>query len=309
MLRAVYLGTPDFAVAPLISLLESPTLVELVAVVTNKDKPVGRKQVITACSVKAEALKHNIPVLQYDKIKNEGITDLLRLKPDIMITCAFGQILSQEILDIPKYGVINVHASLLPKYRGASPIHYAILNGETETGITIMRTDIGIDTGDVIIQKSLKINDDETCGELFERLSHLGAETLITALEQITSGEAVYKKQDERFASFSKIVKKVDAEINWVNDAISVKNHIRAYNPSPVAFTLLDGQPLKIYSVKVADGCGKAGEIIKNENVLEVACGSGSVLIEALQKAGGKRMSITDFMKGNRLDLGTILGK
>ena len=157
-MRIVYLGTPDFAVKPLEALLNLNNC-EIIAVVTNRDKPVGRKQVLTPPPVKTVALQNNIPCFQYDKIRIEGISDLKNLSPDIMITCAFGQILSQEILDIPKYGVINIHASLLPKYRGASPIHYAILNGDTETGITIMKTDIGIDTGDIILQKSINIGE------------------------------------------------------------------------------------------------------------------------------------------------------
>ena len=188
-MKIVYLGTPNFAVAPLMRLIESKKN-NIVAVVTNNDKPVGRKGIITPPPVKVLAQKYNIPVYQYDKIRVEGVEDLKNLKPDIMITCAFGQILSKEILDIPRFGVMNIHASLLPKYRGASPIHYAILNGETETGITIMKTDVGIDTGDILISEKIKIGDAETCGELFDRLSNLGADLIEKALDLILDGSA-----------------------------------------------------------------------------------------------------------------------
>lgn len=308
MLKAVYLGTPDFAVAPLKELLKNKDLVEVIAVVTNNDKPVGRKQVITPCPVKVEALKNNIPVYQYDKIRIEGVDDLKALSPDIMITCAFGQILSQEILDIAPKGTINVHASLLPKYRGASPIHYAILNGEKTTGVSIMRTDIGIDTGDVILQKEIQIGEEETCGELFERLSLLGAESLIEALKQISNGTAEFVKQDDNFATFSKIIKKADAKICWNSTSNDIVNFVRAYNPAPVAFTLLDEMPLKIFKVRASKGKGLPGEILENDKDFEVATKDGSVIIERLQKAGGKEMNARDFLKGYKLQKGKILG-
>ena len=165
-MKVVYMGTPDFAVEPLKALVNS-TDFQVLAVVCNHDKPVGRKQVLTAPPVKEYALSVGIPVYQYDKIRNEGVEDLRALNPDVIVTCAFGQILSSEIIDIPKFGVINVHASLLPKYRGASPIHFAILNGEKTTGVTIMKTDVGIDTGDTLIFEQTQIGDEETCGELF----------------------------------------------------------------------------------------------------------------------------------------------
>ena len=167
MLKIVYMGTPDFAVAPLLKLLENKDRFDVIAAVTNKDKPAGRKHIMTACPVKQVALSKGIKVFEYDKIRTEGVSDMRALNPDIMVTCAFGQILSKEILDIPKFGVINVHASLLPKYRGASPIHYAIMNGEKQTGVTIMKTDVGIDTGDILINEKVDIGEKDTCGDLF----------------------------------------------------------------------------------------------------------------------------------------------
>lgn len=309
-MRAIYLGTPDFAVAPFVKLVEEcADKVQIVAVMTNPDRPVGRKQVLTPCPVKVKATEYGIPVYSYDKIRVEGVEDVKRLNPDIMITCAFGQILSQEIIDIPKFGIINVHASLLPKYRGASPIHYAILNGEKETGVTIMKTDIGIDTGDMLLQRSLKIGDSETCGELFARLSVLGAECLKDAINLILSGKAVYTEQDGMLATTTKMIRKEHAIIDWTEENIKVYNCIRAFNPSPVAYTFYNGEPLKIYEAEISDGCGKAGEIIDNTNCLEVACGTGSLKITILQKSGGKIMNAVDFLRGNRPDKGSILGR
>ncbi len=307
-MNIVYLGTPDFAVLPLKAIVESGEH-KVVAVVCNKDKPVGRKKILTAPPVKEYAVENNIPVYQYDKIRLEGIEDLRALNPDIMITCAFGQILSQEILDIPRLGVINIHASLLPKYRGASPIHYALLNGEKTTGVTIMKTDIGIDTGDMILQKSLEIGQNESCGELFDRLSVLGAEAILQALEELGNGNAKLTRQDEQKATLTKMIRKEQALIDWNNSAEKIFNQIRAFNPAPVAFTLLGGQPFKIYSAEICEGVGTAGEVIDNNNQLKVACGQKALLLKRVQKAGGNAMEIADFLRGNKLEIGFKLGK
>lgn len=306
-MNIVYLGTPDFSVAPLKNLIEKKGDWNIVAVVTNKDKPVGRKQVLTPCPVKVYAQSQGIKVYSYDKIRNEGVNDLKNLNPDLMITCAFGQILSQEILDIPKYGVINIHASLLPKYRGASPIHYAILNGEKETGVTIMKTDIGIDTGDVLISKSIQIKDDETCGELFDRLSILGADLIVDAVKMIMDGTAKFTPQNHHLATLTKMIKKEHAKIDWNNSAEYIYNQIRAFNPSPKAFCLYNGEPLKIFSAVVSNGVGLPGEVISSQNQLEIACKIGSIKIMELQKAGGKPMQVTDFLRGNKLEKGSFL--
>lgn len=306
-MKVVFLGTPDFAVLPLKAVCETKG-VEVAAVICNKDKPVGRKQVLTAPPVKVIAESLGIPVFQYDKIRVEGVDDLKRLAPDLMITCAFGQILSQEILDIPKHGVINIHASLLPKYRGASPIHYAILNGEKTTGITIMKTDIGIDTGDILLQKSLQIGDNETCGELFERLSVLGAECIKDALSLIMQNSAVYTPQIESKATFTKIITKEQARIDWTKSADDIVNLVRAFNPAPVAFTTLNGEPFKIYSAEKCDITGNAGEILFADKTLIVGAGEKSVSLLKVCKAGGKPMQISDFLRGNKLSTGTKLG-
>ena len=301
-MRIVYLGTPDFAVLPLEKIIETGR--EVVGVITNKDKPVGRKRILTAPPVKMVAEKHGIPVFQYDKIRVEGVQDLINLNPDIMITCAFGQILSQEILDIPKLGVINIHASLLPKYRGASPIHYAILKGEKVSGITIMKTDIGIDTGDIMLTKPLEIGENETCGQLFERLSVLGANSIIEALELIENGKATFVKQDNKQATLTKIITKELAKIEWTDSAENIFNKIRAFNPAPVAYCSLDGQPFKIYQAKVVNGNGRAGQILQADKNLIIACGSGALSLEIVQKSGGKQMAIKDFLLGNKFNVG-----
>ncbi len=300
-MRIVYLGTPDFAVQPLLKLLENNY--NVVAVVTNHDKPVGRKQILTPPPVKQVALENNIPCYQYDKIRLEGVEDLKKINPDLMITCAFGQILSQEILDIPRLGVINIHASLLPKYRGASPIHYAILNGETKTGITIMKTDIGIDTGDMIMQSEINIPKNQTMGELFNRLSVLGAELLIEALPKIANNTCEFIKQNDSLASVTKIIKKEMAKIDWNNNAENIVNQIRAFNPSPVAYTLFENNPFKIYSAEISSLKGKPGHVLQADKELIIACKDYSVSLKVVQKAGGKPMNVADFLRGNKLNV------
>ena len=304
-MRIVYLGTPDFAVEPLKILIENGY--NVVAVVTNKDKPVGRKQILTAPPVKQFALENNISVFQYDKIRVEGVENLKDLNPDIMITCAFGQILSKEILDIPKYGVINIHASLLPKYRGASPIHFAILNGETKTGITIMKTNEGVDTGDIIYQEELEIKDNETCGELFDRLSILGANCLIKTLPSIFDKTAKYIVQDDEKATFSKIIRKEMAKIDWNDSAKNIVNKIRAFNPAPIAYATFENNPFKIYSAEISSLKGNAGQILKADKELVIGCADGSISLNVVQKAGGKMMNIADFLRGNKLAVGEEL--
>ncbi len=304
-MRIVYLGTPEFSVEPLRALIESGE--NVVAVITNKDKPVGRKQILTPPPVKVYAESKGIKVFQYDSIKKEGVEDLKALKPDLMITCAFGQILSKEILDIPTMYTLNIHASLLPKYRGASPINYAILNGEKVTGITIMKTDEGIDTGNMLLKKELAIKDGETAGELFERLSVLGAESIIEALSIVKSGRVVFVGQDNKQATFTKIIKKEDAKIDFTRSAEEIVNKIRAFNPAPVAYCILNGEPFKIYLATAIAGSAIAGEVVENQKQLLVGTGSGLLSLQRVQKAGGKQLEITDFLRGNAISLGTIL--
>lgn len=306
-MNIVYLGTPEFSVEPLKQILEK-TEHSVVAVVTNKDKPVGRKRIMTAPPVKVFAQSKGIKVFQYDKIRIEGVEDLKTLDVDLMITCAFGQILSKEILDIPKHGVFNIHASLLPSYRGASPIHYSILNGDKTTGITIMKTDVGVDTGDIIYQREIEVFESETCGELFNRLSYLGADCVIEVLHQLENGTITFKKQNNNLASYTKIFNKEDAKIDWNDTNDNIYNLIRAFNPAPVAYTILEGEPFKIFSATKCYLSGKAGQVISTDNGLIVACGKGALSLTKVQKSGSSAMSISDFMRGSRIKVGDLFG-
>lgn len=305
-MRVLFLGTPDFAVEPLKAVFDKKGI-ELIGVVCNNDKPVGRKHIITPPPVKVTALSLGLPVYQYDKIRVEGIEDLKALKPDLMITCAFGQILSQEILDIAPLGVINIHASLLPKYRGASPIQASILAGDSKTGVTIMKTELGIDTGDIIHVEETEILPFETAGELFERLSALGAKAIDKALDMFISGDVKSFPQDETKASHTKMITKEDAYIDFNDTAYNIVNKIRAFNPWPIAFTNLNGEPFKIYSAVVSDKNGKVGEVISSNGSLIVGAKDYSVELKIVQKFGGKAMPIEDFLRGNKIEVGTLL--
>lgn len=302
-MRIVFLGTPDFAVKPLESIIENGY--NVVAAITNPDKPVGRKQTITACPVKETALRHGIPVYQYTKIRNEGVEDLKALKPDLMVTCAFGQILSQEILDIPTIGTINIHASLLPKYRGSSPIQWAIINGEKVTGITIMFTDVGVDTGDIILQDELQIEDTDTAGTLFDKLSVLGSRSVIKALEAIETGTYTRTKQDETKATHTKFFNKESGLLNFNKTADEIVNLVRGLNPWPVAYFMYKGEKIQVYSAenKNLDYNEESGTVVSadKKNGLIVNVNGGSVRLKTLKKSGGKLMPDTDFLNGNRI--------
>lgn len=306
-MKIVYLGTPDFAVPALQALVDKGYCVT--TVVTQPDRPVGRKQILTPSPVKKRAEKLGIPVLQYEKIRKEGVKDLIALAPDLMITCAFGQILSKEILEIPKFGVINIHASLLPLYRGAAPIQWAVINGEKKTGITIMQTETGIDTGAILLQREIEIGENETAGELFERLSVLGAETITEAIDRIASGTATWKPQDESLASHVKMLSKEDGKIDFNKTAEEVKNLVRGVNPWPGAYIFRNGEMLKIWEVSVVSKVGIPGEILSadSKNGFVIACGKDAVSVISLQPAGKRRMEIIEFLRGNTLPIGTFL--
>lgn len=308
-MKLVFLGTPDFACKPLEAIYESNH--EILAVVTQPDKPVGRKAIITPCAVKSLAISKGLKTLSYNKIRLEGIEDLKALNPDIMVTCAYGQILSKEILDTPKYGIINIHASLLPKYRGAAPIQWSIINGDKITGVTIMQTQEGIDTGDIIMQEELEIGKTETAGELFDRLSNLGASMIVKALDTIESGKAVYKKQDESKATKVGMIKKEDGKINFNDTANNIVNLIRGLNPWPIAFTKYDNKTLKIYSAVECDLKGNAGEVLASDltSGLIIATGDKSISVLELQLEGSKRMRIKDFLIGRKLPIGYKFGE
>ena len=307
-MKVIFLGTPEFAVAPLRAIIGSENH-QVVGVVTQPDRPVGRKNIITPPPVKVVALEHGIPVFQYEKIRKEGVEDLKSLGADIMVTCAYGQILSREIIDICKHGIINIHGSLLPKYRGASPIQSAVINGEQTTGITIMQTEEGIDSGDILATFETPIGETETSADLFARLSLLGAKHICSTLDLIESGKIIPKKQDESQATVVKTIKKEDALIDFSKDATTVKNLINGMNPWPVAFTYFNGKKIKFFKAKAVDGVGQIGEVITADKRLTVACGKGAVDIFSLQEEGGKAMAVTAYLNGRKLKVGDLLGK
>lgn len=308
-MRLIFLGTPDFAVPALKSIYESSN--EILAVITQPDKPVGRKAVITPCAVKVCAQELSLNTLSYDKISAQGVEDIKALNPDIMVTCAYGQILSKEILEIPKYGVINIHASLLPKYRGASPIQWSILNGDSKTGVTIMKTELGVDTGDIISQVETPILDSETAGELFDRLSKIGAELIVKVLEDYDNNLVTFTKQDENKAIKVGLIKKEDGKIDFNRSSEDIKNQVRAFNPWPIAFTKYEGKTLKIYSCDVVDYKGISGETLfaDREKGLIIATKDKAISVKELQLEGSKKMSVHDFLLGRKIPLGYKFGE
>lgn len=312
-MKLIFMGTPDFAATILEGLIGSRH--EILAVVTQPDKKKGRNQQLSASPVKELALKHGLVVYQPNKVREPQFLDLMNeLKPDAIIVAAFGQILPKALLDIPKYGCINVHASLLPKYRGAAPIQYAILDGETETGISIMYMDEGIDTGDIILQEKLVIEPDETGGSLFEKMASLGASCLLTALEQIENKTAVRIKQDHEQATYVKMISKDMGRLDFSQPAIKLERMVRGLDPWPSAFTFLDGKTLKIWKAAVeeddeASYAARPGEIIElRRDAIVVKTGEGKLLIKELQLEGKKRLTADAFLRGYKLTCGSLLG-
>ena len=308
-MRVVFLGTPDFSVNTLKAIINSKH--EVVAVVTQPDKPVGRSSKLVFSPVKQVAVEHNLKVLQYNKIRLEGVDDLKALNADIMVTCAFGQILSQEIIDIAPKGIINVHASLLPKYRGAAPIQWSIINGDSETGVTIMQTEAGIDTGDIICVEKTPISETETAGELFDRLSMLGAKLLVEALDLIESGNATFTKQNDDLATHVKMLKKEDGIIDFSKSAREIYNFVRGMNPWPCAYTFLDEKPLKVHSSDIVEieAFAQPGEVIcaDSKRGLIIATGNGFIRLKDIQAEGGKKMADTAYLLGHKIEIGTKL--
>lgn len=305
-MRLIFLGTPDFAVPSLKKIAESNH--EIVAVVTQPDRPRNRG-VMSPSPVKETALELGLKVLQYERISREGVEDIKNLNPDIMVTCAFGQILSRELLAIPKYGVINEHASLLPKYRGSSPIQWCVINGEKETGVTIMKTAYEVDSGDILFADKTFIGEDETAGELFDRLSILAADSIIKALDLIENGKANFVPQNHNEATFCKMLTKADGLIDWSKSAQQIKDFVRGMNPWPCAYTKLDGMVYKMHKVSVQNNnfSGKAGQIVMaDKNGLIVACGDGAISIDIIQAPNCKKMSAKDYLLGHKLQVGSI---
>jgi len=310
--RIVFMGTPEFAVPSLKALVKGGY--DIVGVFTQPDRPVGRGHKLQACPVKQCALENGLEVFQFEKVKTpEGVAQLKALAPDVVVTAAFGQILTQELLDIPVYGTVNVHASLLPGYRGSAPINWCILNGEKEAGVTIMLTDIGIDTGDMLKAVSTQIGEFETAGELTVRLSEMGAELLVPTLAGYLAGDIRPVKQDEALASYQPMLDKAMGEIDWNLPAGTIACRVRGLNPWPCAYTDMEGGRLKIYLAKPVDADADAapGTVIVSgpKEGLVVKCGEGALEILEMQAPNGKRMAAKAYLMGKKIETGTRFGR
>lgn len=306
-MRLLFFGTPEFAVPSLQILLDRGE--EVAAVVCQPDRPAGRGQRLTPPPVKVLAESAGVPVLQPEKLRTpEALAGLRAYAPDLIVVAAYGKILSADLLRLPPRGCINVHASLLPRYRGAAPIQWAILRGETVTGVTIMQMDEGMDTGAMLLQRSLAIGNDETYGELQERLARLGAEALSEALDALARGDLAATPQDHAGATMAPKIEKEQGRIEWSRPAEETARQVRAFNPWPSAFTSANGQPLKIHRATAAAGDGSAAVVVAIHPELVVACGEGVLRLAEVQPGGKQRMSGAAFARGARLAPGDRLG-
>ena len=310
-MKIVYMGTPDFAVPPLAALVQNGY--EVTAVVTQPDKPKGRGKTLLPTPVKEEAMKHDIPVYQPLKVREpEFVETLKKLEPDMIIVAAFGQIIPKTILDMPKYGCLNIHASLLPKYRGAAPIQQAVIDGEKESGVTIMQMGGGLDTGDMISQAVVPLAEDETGGSLFDKLAEEGAALLIRTLPSIVDGTAVYTKQPEESPTpYAAMISKKMGLIDFSKSAVELERLVRGLNPWPSAYTFLNGKTLKVWkcAVECAE-CGKEapGTIIGvDKSGIHVVCGRDALILKEVQLEGKKRMETDAFLRGYQVTAGTML--
>lgn len=310
-MKIVYMGTPDFAVPPLAALVQNGY--EVTAVVTQPDKPKGRGKTLLPTPVKEEAMKHDIPVYQPLKVREpEFVETLKKLEPDMIIVAAFGQIIPKTILDMPKYGCLNIHASLLPKYRGAAPIQQAVIDGEKESGVTIMQMGVGLDTGDMISQSVVPLAEDETGGSLFDKLAEEGAALLIRTIPSIVDGTAVYTKQPEESPTpYAAMISKKMGLMDFSKSAVELERLVRGLNPWPSAYTFLNGKTLKVWkcAVECAE-CGKEapGTIIGvDKSGIHVACGSDALILKEVQLEGKKRMETGAFLRGYQVTAGTML--
>lgn len=312
-MRIVFMGTPDFAVGSLQALVEAGKY-EIVSVITQPDRPKGRGRQMLMTPVKEYALGQGLEVFQPQRVKTpEFVAQLREMNPDLIVVAAFGQLLSQEILEMPKYGCINVHASLLPKYRGAAPIHYAIMQGEEESGVTIMQMDIGMDTGDMLKKVVVPIGENMTMGELHDELKVKGAELLLEVIEDIEAGKASPEKQKEEEATYASLLKRDMEKIDWSKAATDIHNLIRGFNPAPGAFTKLpDGKNLKIWGSRLTDKATTAepGTVVEvTKHSFFVACGTGVLEIIEVQPESKKRMAAQVFINGRGVQAEDVLGK
>lgn len=308
-MKIVFMGTPEFAVAPLQALLEQGY--EVAGVFTQPDKPKGRGYQMAFPPVKEVAIEHQIPVYQPTTLKDGAALSILQeIHPDLIVVVAYGKILPVDILELPRYGCINVHASLLPKYRGAGPIQWSILNGEIETGVTTMYMAEGLDTGDMILKKSTPILPDETADELHDRLSAIGAEVLLETIPLLVSGKAPREKQDDRLSCYAPMLSKELSKIDFTQPAAKIHNQIRGLSSWPAAYLLLGGKRLKVYRSKLAEGySGQPGILLDNKRMI-VGCGDGKAIeLTEVQLEGSKKMMAADFLRGRQLPIGFDFGQ
>lgn len=305
-MRIVFMGTPDFAVPSLQALIDAGH--EVCAVYTQPDKPQGRKQILTAPPVKTLALEHDIPVFQPNTLKNEDEQARLReLAPEVIIVVAYGKLLPKAVLDIPPHGCINVHGSLLPRWRGAAPIQWAVIAGDEMAGVTTMQMAEGLDTGDMLLTYETKVGETETAGELFDRLAQSGAELLTQTLVKLD--EITPRPQDDAQSCYAHMLDKQMAVIDWSRSAHEIDCLIRGLNPWPIALTTLSGERLKVFAAEKANGNGEPGTVLEADpkKGLTVACGEGALKLIEIQLVGGKRMKATDFLRGHAIEVGTKL--
>ena len=307
-MKVIFMGTPDFSVGTLEALIGAGH--EVVLVVTQPDKPKGRGGKMQYTPVKEAAVAHGIPVFQPVKIREpEAVEELRKYNADIMVVIAFGQILPKEILDMTPYGCINVHASLLPSYRGAAPIQWAVIAGDEMAGVTTMQMAEGLDTGDMLLTYETKVGEKETAGELFDRLAQSGAELLTQTLVKLD--EITPRPQDDAQSCYAHMLDKQMAVIDWSRSAHEIDCLIRGLNPWPIALTSLAGERLKVFAAEKAAGNGEPGTVLEADpkKGLTVACGEGALRLTEIQLVGGKRMKATDFLRGHSLEVGVKLGE
>jgi len=297
-MRIVFIGTGEIGVPTLQALLNSEH--EVVAIITQPDKPVGREQRIEPPPIKKAIAKTRIPILQPAKIKDpKTIEEIRGLTPDVIVVVAYGQILPRDVLEIPRLACLNLHASLLPRWRGAAPIQAAIVAGDCETGITVMYMDEGLDTGDILLQRGVEIMPDDTGGSLHDRLAQIAPESVLESLRLLAVGNALRVPQDNGRATYAPKLKREHGQIDWSESAEAIERKIRAYNPWPGAFMRVDRQNLKIFSASVVDLTGQPGEVLRNDKDLIVATGKGALSLAEVQLEGKRRMSAAEFLRGH----------
>ena len=309
-MKIAFMGTPDFSVECLKALAASKH--EVVGVFCQPDKHVGRKQELKMPDVKIEALKHNFAVFQPKTLKNgAGVEVLKKIEPELVIVVAYGKLLPPDFLAYPKYGCINIHASILPKYRGASPIHHCVINGDTETGVTSMKMDEGLDTGDMLLTEKIPIGINDTTLEMFDKLSILGADVMMKTIDKLEKGELEPVKQDDSKATYAGLLSKDEGLVDWSKSALEIHNKIRGLYSWPGAFTRLDGKTLKLHKAVLSDEKGNniPGCIVPVNGKLVVCCGDNKCIeLKEIQLEGKKRMDSVSFLNGHKLQNGTVLG-